>query len=135
MVSFHLPDGRASVSLDPHNLPDYALRSSLRMFIALGCSTVFTLIYGSLAAHNRRTEAVLSQLFDILQSMPVLSLLLITVTGFIVLFPGSLLGLEAALLAEQRWLTLLAALVVTRAQESASLVELLPLIRSGQPRC
>jgi len=96
MVSFHPPDVSPTVSLDPRNLPEYAIRSTLRMFIALGCSTVFTLIYGSLAAHNRRAEKVLIPLLDILQSVPVLGFLSITVTGFIALFPGSLLGLEAA---------------------------------------
>ena len=84
------------MSLDPRQLPDYALRSTLRMFIALGCSTLFSLLYGSLAAHNRRAERVLIPLLDILQSVPVLGFLSITVTGFIALFPGSLLGLEAA---------------------------------------
>lgn len=96
MVSFHPPDVSPVVSLNPRNLPDYALRSTLRMFIALGCSTLFTLVYGSLAAHNRRAEKVLIPLLDILQSVPVLGFLSITVTGFIALFPGSLLGLEAA---------------------------------------
>lgn len=96
MVSFHPPDVSPTVSLDPRNLPEYAIRSTLRMFIALGCSTLFTLIYGSLAAHNRRAEKVLIPLLDILQSVPVLGFLSITVTGFIALFPGSLLGLEAA---------------------------------------
>ena len=94
MVSFQPPDVSPVVSLDPRNLPEYAARSSLRMFIALGCSTAFTLIYGSLAAHNRRAERVLIPLLDILQSVPVLGFLSITVTGFIALFPGSLLGLE-----------------------------------------
>jgi NitT/TauT family transport system permease protein len=96
MVSFHPPDVSPVVSLDPRNLPDYTLRSTLRMFIALGCSTLFSLLYGSLAAHNRQAEKVLIPLLDILQSVPVLGFLSITVTGFIALFPGSLLGLEAA---------------------------------------
>ena len=96
MVSFHPPDVSPVVSLDPRNLPEYAMRSTLRMFIALGCSTLFALLYGSLAAHNRRAERVLIPLLDILQSVPVLGFLSITVTGFIALFPGSLLGLEAA---------------------------------------
>jgi NitT/TauT family transport system permease protein len=96
MVSFHPPDVSPQVSLNPADLPDYAIRSTLRMFIALGFSTVFTLLYGSLAAHNRRAERVLIPLLDILQSVPVLGFLSITVTGFIALFPGSLLGLEAA---------------------------------------
>jgi NitT/TauT family transport system permease protein len=94
--AFHPPDTLPSISLDPHNLPNYAARSTLRMFIALGLSTVFTLIYGFLAAHNRRAERVLIPLLDILQSVPVLGFLSVTVTGFIALFPGSLLGIEAA---------------------------------------
>ncbi len=96
MASFRPPDVSPSISLDPRNLPEYAGRSTLRMFIALGCSTLFTLIYGSIAAHNRRAERLLVPLLDILQSVPVLGFLSITVTGFIALFPGSLLGLEAA---------------------------------------
>jgi len=96
MVSFRPPDVSPTVSLDPRNLPDYAARSTLRMFIALAASLLFTLIYGWVAAHNRRAERVLVPLLDILQSVPVLGFLSITVTGFIALFPGSLLGLEAA---------------------------------------
>lgn len=96
MVSFRPPDVSPSVSLDPRNLPDYAARSTLRMFIALAASLLFTLIYGWIAARNRRAERVLVPLLDILQSVPVLGFLSITVTGFIALFPGSLLGLEAA---------------------------------------
>ena len=96
MVSFHPPDQSPTVSLDPRNLPEYAGRSTLRMFIALGFSTLVALLYGSLAAHNRRAERVLIPALDILQSVPVLGFLSISVTGFIALFPGSLLGLEAA---------------------------------------
>ncbi|MFB2772086.1 ABC transporter permease [Pelatocladus sp. BLCC-F211] len=95
-VSFVPPDVVPGVSLDPRNLPYYAGRSTLRMFIALFCSILFTLIYGYIAAKNRRAEKVLVPLLDILQSVPVLGFLSITVTGFIALFPGSLLGLEAA---------------------------------------
>lgn len=96
MVRFQPPDVSPQVSLDPRNLPDYALRSTLRMFIALACSILFTLIYGSLAAHNRRAERLLVPLLDVLQSVPVLGFLSISVSAFIALFPGRLLGLEAA---------------------------------------
>jgi NitT/TauT family transport system permease protein len=81
MVSFQPPEVSPTVSLDPRQLPDYALRSTLRMFIALGCAILFSLIYGSLAAHNRRAERVLIPLLDILQSVPVLGFLSITVTA------------------------------------------------------
>lgn len=96
LVKFRPSDIIPAVSLDPHNLPNYAARSTLRMFVALFASTIFTLIYGYIAAHSRRAEKVLVPLLDVLQSVPVLGFLSITVTGFIALFPGSLLGIEAA---------------------------------------
>lgn len=96
LVSFRPPDILPGVDLNPANLPYYAARSTLRMFIALFFSIVFTLAYGSIAANNPRAERIMIPLLDILQSVPVLGFLSITVTGFIALFPGSLLGLEAA---------------------------------------
>lgn len=96
LVSFQPPDVVPGIDLEPRNLPYYAGRSTLRMFIALFFSTLFTLIYGYIAANSRRAERVMIPLLDILQSVPVLGFLSITVTGFIALFPGSLLGLEAA---------------------------------------
>lgn len=84
------------ISLNPRDLPYYAARSVLRMFVALIWSVLFTFAYGYAAAHSRRAERVLIPLLDILQSVPVLGFLTITVTGFIALFPGSLLGLEFA---------------------------------------
>jgi NitT/TauT family transport system permease protein len=95
-VKFSPPDFIPSVSLDPRNLPNYAARSTLRMFVALGFSTLFTFAYGYAAARNKRAERVLVPLLDILQSVPVLGFLSVTVTAFIALFRGSLLGLEAA---------------------------------------
>src|SRR5215831_1788723 len=95
-VKFSPPDVIPSIGLDPRNLPNYAARSTLRMFIALAFSTVFTFVYGYAAARNRRAERLLVPLLDILQSIPVLGFLSVTVTAFIALFRGSLLGLEAA---------------------------------------
>ena len=86
----------SAVSTDPSQLPYYAARSLLRMFAALGLSLVFTFFYATAAARSRRAERVLIPLLDILQSVPVLGFLAITITGFIALFPGSLLGLECA---------------------------------------
>ncbi|MEY9967850.1 NitT/TauT family transport system permease protein [Streptacidiphilus sp. MAP12-16] len=86
----------AQVSTDPANLPFYAVRSLLRMFTALIASVLFTFVYASAAARLRRAEKVLLPILDILQSVPVLAFLSITVTAFIALFPGSELGLECA---------------------------------------
>ncbi|BFM39566.1 ABC transporter permease subunit [Synechocystis sp. LKSZ1] len=96
LASFKPPDIVPAIDLDPRSLPYYAGRSTLRMFIALFFSTVFTLAYGYIAANSRRAARVMIPLLDVLQSVPVLGFLSITVTGFIALFPGSLLGLEAA---------------------------------------
>jgi NitT/TauT family transport system permease protein len=85
-----------SVSTSTRNLPYYAARSLLRMYIALGLSVVFTLTYGTAAARSRRWRVVLVPFLDVLQSVPVLGFLTITVTFFVGLFPGSTLGLECA---------------------------------------
>ena len=86
----------SEVSTDPADLPYYAVRSLLRMFAALILSVLFTFVYATAAARLRRLEKVLLPVLDILQSVPVLGFLAVTVTAFINLFPGSELGLEAA---------------------------------------
>ena len=86
----------SEVSADPVNLPYYAVRSLLRMFAALILSVLFTFVYATAAARLRRLEKVLLPVLDILQSVPVLGFLAVTVTAFINLFPGSELGLECA---------------------------------------
>jgi NitT/TauT family transport system permease protein len=84
------------ISLDPRYLPEYGLRSALRMALALAASLMFSLAYAALAAKSRRAEKLLIPVLDILQSVPILGFLSITVTGFIALFPGRLLGYECA---------------------------------------
>ncbi len=84
------------LSLDPWQLPYYLLRTTLRMFMALGASLVFSAVFAVLAAKYRAAERVLVPMLDILQSIPILGFLSITVTGFIALFPGQLLGVECA---------------------------------------
>ncbi|VVE89814.1 ABC transporter permease [Pandoraea bronchicola] len=84
------------ISLDPSNLPEYALRTTLRMLAAMVASLLFTLIYGTLAAKSRRAEKLLVPMLDILQSVPVLGYISFTVTFFLALFPGRVLGAECA---------------------------------------
>jgi len=84
------------ISLDPWRLPAYALRTVLRMVCALVASLVFSLVYAAVAAKSRQGEKILIPILDILQSVPILGFLSITVTGFIALFPGRLLGVECA---------------------------------------
>jgi NitT/TauT family transport system permease protein len=84
------------ISLDPWHLPEYALHTVLRMAAALVASLVFSLVYAALAAKSRQAEKILIPVLDILQSVPILGFLSITVTGFIALFPGRLLGVECA---------------------------------------
>ncbi|PGS77375.1 sulfonate ABC transporter permease [Bacillus cereus] len=85
-----------TVTLDLGYLPYYAGRSLLRMFIAFMASLLFTFVYGRVAAFNKRAEKIMVPAIDILQSVPVLGFLSITVVGFMALFPGSLLGVECA---------------------------------------
>lgn len=85
-----------AISLEPSFLPAYALRTVMRMFVALFFSLLFTFTFGTLAAKSRQAEKLIIPAIDVLQSVPVLSFLSITVVGFIQLFPNSLLGPECA---------------------------------------
>ena len=84
------------LSLDVALIPYYTARTVLRMFLAFALALLFTLVYGYIAAKSLRARKVMLPLLDILQSVPVLGFLSITVTGFLALFPGSLLGVECA---------------------------------------
>ncbi|MFE6857307.1 ABC transporter permease [Nocardia sp. NPDC057668] len=95
-VPFDAASAPASIDTDPASLPYYAARSLLRMIIALGLSLVFTFVFATAAARLPRADKIMLPLLDILQSVPILGFLAVTVTGFIALFPGSSLGLEAA---------------------------------------
>ena len=90
-----IPEATA-ISLDPANLPVYAVRTTLRMFAALAFSLLFTLTYATWAAKSRRAGLILIPVLDILQSVPILGFLTFTVVFFLGLFPGQVLGAELA---------------------------------------
>src|SRR3974390_2088564 len=85
-----------AISLAPSALPQYAARTTLRMLVALAVSLLFTFTYATLAAKNRRAELLLIPLLDILQSVPILGFISITVVFFTSLAPGRGLGAEFA---------------------------------------
>ena len=88
--------GVTDIHLNVWYLPYYALRTTLRMFIALGFSLLFTFTYATLAAKSQRAEKILIPILDVLQSVPILGFLAFLVTFFVGLFPGSVAGYEAA---------------------------------------
>jgi NitT/TauT family transport system permease protein len=90
------PSHATPFGTSPSHLPYDAARSLLRMFVALFFAYAFSLGYALAAARSRRARRILIPALDILQSVPVLGFLAVTVTFFIALFPGSELGLEAA---------------------------------------
>jgi NitT/TauT family transport system permease protein len=85
-----------AISLSPLNLPYYALRTVLRMLIAMGFSLLFTFIFGTWAAKSRHAERLIIPCVDILQSVPVLGFLSVAIVVFIGVFQGSMLGPECA---------------------------------------
>jgi NitT/TauT family transport system permease protein len=87
---------RTPPSLDPRNLPEYAARTTLRMLIAMVLSLLFTFTYATFAAKNKQAERLLVPLLDILQSVPILGFISITVVFFMALAPGRVLGAEFA---------------------------------------
>jgi len=84
------------LSLDPIHLPEYAARTSLRMFAALGLSLLFTFTYATWAAKSPRAGKLLVAILDILQSVPILGFISITVVFFMSMAPGRVLGAEFA---------------------------------------
>src|SRR5450432_1400143 len=84
------------LSLNPSHLPEYAARTTLRMLAALVLSLVFTFTYATLAAKNKHAELLLVPLLDILQSVPILGFISVTVVFFMSLVPGRVLGAEFA---------------------------------------
>ena len=84
------------LSLDPRHLPEYAARTTLRMLVALVVSLLFTLTYATWAAKSERAGKLLVPILDILQSVPILGFLSITLVFFMSLAPGRVLGAEFA---------------------------------------
>ncbi len=87
---------RSPPSLDPSHLPEYAARTTLRMLVAMALSLLFTFTYATLAAKSKRAERLLVPLLDILQSVPILGFISVTVVFFMALAPGRVLGAEFA---------------------------------------
>jgi len=85
---------QVEIDLRARALPLYALYSMLRLSIAYFLSLVFTLVYGYVAAYNRRAERFMVPLLDVLQSIPVLSFLPGVMLAMVALFPSRQLGVE-----------------------------------------
>ena len=84
------------IDLNPRALPGYTMMSLSRGFAAYLLSLVFTLVYGTIAAHSRRAEKVMIPLLDIGQGIPVLGFLPGLVLGMVALFPRPNVDLERA---------------------------------------
>jgi NitT/TauT family transport system permease protein len=82
------------INLSLWALPQYTLLSLMRGIAAYILSLIFTLIYGTIAAHNHRAEKLMIPALDILQSIPVLGFLPGLVLAMISLFPRQRFGLE-----------------------------------------
>ncbi|HEX4123647.1 MAG TPA: ABC transporter permease subunit [Tepidisphaeraceae bacterium] len=84
------------ISLSYFALVRYTLLSLGRGFGAYVLSLIFTLVYGTFAAHNRRAEKVMVPALDVLQALPVLAFMPGVVLTMVSLFPTRELGLEIA---------------------------------------
>jgi NitT/TauT family transport system permease protein len=97
----------APLSLNPSHLPEYAARTTFRMLAGLGLSLVFTLTYATWAAKSERAGKLLVPILDILQSVPILGFISVTVVFFMSLAPGRVLGAEFvaifAIFTSQAW--------------------------------
>jgi NitT/TauT family transport system permease protein len=87
---------KVPLSLNPSHLPEYAARTTFRMLAGLFLSLIFTLTYATWAAKSERAGKLLVPILDILQSVPILGFISITVVFFMSLAPGRVLGAEFA---------------------------------------
>ena len=87
---------KLEISLSLWALPKYTALSLGRGFAAYVLSLIFTLLYGTIAAHNPRAEKVMLPALDVLQAIPVLGFLPGLVLAMVHLFPTRELGLEVA---------------------------------------
>jgi len=95
LVTFD-PAKMPALDTSTSQIPYYAGRTLLRMWIAFGFSLLFAISLGYLAAKSTLARTFILPALDVLQSVPVLGFLSATVAGFMALFPGSLLGVECA---------------------------------------
>jgi NitT/TauT family transport system permease protein len=86
------------LSLAPQHLPEYALRSTMRLVFGIIASVIFSIIYALIAAKVQRLQKFMISLLDITQSIPILGYISFTITGFIALFPNNILGFELAVI-------------------------------------
>jgi NitT/TauT family transport system permease protein len=91
---FSTPVAAVEISLSPTAIPRYAFYSLVRMIVAYLLSLLFAIAYGYIAAYNRRLEAGMLAVLDILQSIPVLSFLPGVMLAMVSLFPSRQLGVE-----------------------------------------
>lgn len=91
LVAFN-PAAVPELDFSISQIPYYAGRTLLRMWIAFCFSLFFAISLGHLAAKNMKARAVILPALDVLQSVPVPvpGFLSATVAGFMALFPGSL---------------------------------------------
>jgi NitT/TauT family transport system permease protein len=82
------------IAQNARSLPLYALYSVTRIAIAYLLSLTFAVAYGYTAAHNKRVEAWMIAVLDILQSIPVLSFLPPVLLAMIALVPHHQFGIE-----------------------------------------
>jgi NitT/TauT family transport system permease protein len=87
---------RTVIDLSFWSLPKYTFFSLCRGVAAYVLSLLFTLVYGTLAAHNRQAERVMLPVLDVLQAIPVLGFLPGLVLAMVALFPTREVGLEVA---------------------------------------
>src|SRR5277367_4525148 len=82
------------ISRSAKMLPLYAFYSIVRITVAYLLSLTFAVGYGYMAAYTPRAESFMIAVLDILQSIPVLSLLPAVMLAMISLIPGRQLGIE-----------------------------------------
>lgn len=86
------------ISLQTQALPGYMLRTITRFLVSMMVSLIVAIVYGTLAAKNKRMGFILMPIVNILQAIPVLGFLSFSVTFFVNLAPKTIFGIEMAII-------------------------------------
>lgn len=83
-------EGERTIGFDLFEISIDLLDSWIRMLLALGLSILFALVVGIVAARNRKAEAIIVPVLDVLQSIPILGFFPIVILTIISIFPSQI---------------------------------------------
>ncbi|MCR1768941.1 ABC transporter permease subunit [Burkholderia glumae] len=95
-IDMHRPASEnPAVALAPANLLYYSMRTTMRFLIGMVWSTLFSLVFGVLAARYAPMRRVILPFVNFMESVPLVGFMTFTTGFFLGLYPHNTMGMEA----------------------------------------